>query len=128
MTACTSSDTPQIESVRKYSQATFEYAEDTGFKLITSEIGSLHTFDGLNIEPTDEAFQGEWIYRITFNPKILMPESEEYVILFGETNLMVNGKVYKAADGVDYNDILSSWAEAKYKYFDYELMTDINIK
>ena len=127
MTACTSSDTPQIESVRKYSTATFEYAEDTGFKLITSEIGSLHTFDGLPLKLTDEEFSGEWIYRIKFNPKSFMPESEEYIILFGETNVMINGMVYKAEDGFEYSDILR-WAEFKYEYFDYEPMTEINTK
>lgn len=109
--------------ISHYHTATFEYVEDTGYKLITSEIGSLYTFIGLNIVPSEKAFSEDWIYRITFNPKKFMPNEEEFVILFASDCIWADGKCYVPADGVSYSDILA-WAENKYLYFDYELMTE----
>ena len=123
-------DEKQPYSIPKSSVATFEYREDKGYKLITSEIGSLDTLVGLNLKPSDAEFKGEWIYRITFNPEkyIDIPEkyekirdTEEFVVLFGEQCVSIDGITYVANDGVSYSDILN-WAAAKYEYFDYELI------
>ena len=108
-------------SVSNTAGASFEFADDTGYKLITSEISSLYTFDSLSLEPSDEEFSGDWIYRIIFNPKSIMPNGNEIVVLFGKNNLSINGQTYVGADGVDYADILE-WAAAKYTFFDYELL------
>jgi len=63
------------------------------------------------------------VYRIIFNPHKYSKNTEEVVILFGEECISINGVTYIADDNVLYSDILS-WAEAKYKFFDYDLITD----
>lgn len=103
-----------------FSVATFEYAKDDGYKLITGEIDSLDTFDSLLLKPSDATFEGEWIYRIVFNPQEYSREAEEYIILFGEQSLSINGKTY-IGDGIPYSEILE-WASGKYAFFDYELI------
>lgn len=109
-------------SVRDTTAASFEFIDDKdkGYKLFTSEIATLWTFDSLNLKPSEEEFSGDWIYRIIYNPKSIMPNGNEIVILFGENNLSVNGKTYVAGDGADYTGILN-WAKWKYDYYDYEL-------
>lgn len=118
-------DTADIfSSVRNSPAATLEFVDDAdkGYKLFTSEIATLWTFDSLCIEPSEEAFSGDWIYRLVFNPKSYVRNGNEIEILFGEKNISVNGQTYKAEDGVDYQDILN-WAAYKYKYYDYDLMS-----
>lgn len=102
--------------------ACFEFIDDKdkGYKLFTSEIATLWTFDSLCLEPSEEAFKGDWIYRIIYNPKSYVGNGKEIVVLFGENNLSINGDTYVAENGVDYADILN-WAAYKYKYYDYEL-------
>lgn len=107
-------------AVSGYTFATFEKQGEKGYKLIDSEIASLYTFDSLRIRPAIEwAFEGDWLYRIVLNPG----QEEELEILFGEKNLLVNGKVCTTAEGVSYETILK-WISGKYQYFDYELETD----
>jgi hypothetical protein len=109
----------QRKSVANFSAASFEYVNDTGYKLITSEIGALATFDSLLLKPSEEEFTEDWIYRITFHPKSIMPNDTEFAILFGEHSLSMNGKTYVAENG-NYADILH-WVSGKYEYFDYAL-------
>lgn len=114
---------PNSGSVR-FAAVMFEYAEEGGYKLITSEMGKFSSFDSLRIVPTDNDFQGDWIYRLTFAPKSYTDNGEEYIILFGSENLSVDGKTYVPEEGVNYAEILE-WIAGKYKYFeDYELLHD----
>ena len=112
---------PERPIISHAAAATMEFAGDTGYKLITSEIGTLRTFDTLLLQPSEEEFSGEWVYRLVFNPKAMALNGEEIIVLFGEKNLSINGKTYTGVDGVDYADILD-WAAGKYQYFDYELI------
>lgn len=107
------------ESVSDFTVAAFEYRDDDGYKLITSEIDSLDTFDSLLLKPTETEFSGEWIYRIVYNPSEYSKNTEEFVILFGEESVSINGKNY-IGDDVPYSEILG-WASSKYEFFDYEL-------
>ena len=116
---------PERPSISHAPAAMMEFSGDTGYKLITSEIGTLRSFDSLLIEPSEEEFSGEWVYRLVFNPSAVMPQGEEIVVLFGEKNLSINGQTYTGEDGVDYADILD-WAAGKYQYFDYELIPYIS--
>ena len=116
---------PERPSVSHAAAATMEFAGSTGYKLITSEIGTLRTFDSLLLQPSEEEFSGEWVYRLVFNPKAAVLNGEEIVVLFGEKNLSINGQTYTGEDGVDYADILD-WAAGKYKYLDYELIPYIS--
>lgn len=123
LSACTSNNQTKRETVSDSAVATFEYIEDKGYKLITSEIDSLDTFDGLMLKQAEVDFTGDWVYRIIFNPQKYSKNTEAVVILFGEECISINGETYVADDNVSYSDILS-WAEAKYKFFDYDLITD----
>lgn len=123
LSACTSNNQTKRETVSDSAVATFEYIEDKGYKLITSEIDSLDTFDSLMLKQAEVDFTGEWVYRIIFNPQKYSKNTEAVVILFGEECISINGETYVADDNVSYSDILS-WAEAKYKFFDYDLITD----
>lgn len=120
--SCKTSEEINRGAVSCFSVATFEYAKDDGYKLITGEIDSLDTFDSLLLKPSDTDFEGEWIYRIVFNPQEYSRDAEEYIILFGERSLSINGKTY-IGDGVPYSEILE-WASGKYKFFNYELLSE----
>lgn len=119
-TLCSCNQRIERETVSQSTTATFEYSGDTGYKLITSEIGKLHSFDSINLELCDDEFVGGWIYRIVFNPNEYLHNNKEVVLLFGESSVSINGKNYKGA-GVPYSEILN-WASIKYDYFDYELI------
>ncbi len=120
LSACKTDADTEREAVSEFAVATFEYKNDDGYKLITGEINSLDTFDSLRLKPSETEFQGDWIYRIIFNPSEYSKNTEEFIILFGEQNISINGKAY-TGDNVPYSKILN-WAEEKYKYFDYELI------
>ena len=123
LSACVSDNQGKRETVSDFTVATFEYKEDSGYKLITSEIDSLDTFDGLTLKQVETEFDGSWIYRITFNPQEYSKNTNEFVILFGEKCVSINGITYVADDNVSYSEILS-WAENKYKFFDYDLIAE----
>lgn len=121
--ACKSDKQDNTNLIPESSVATFEYKEDTGYKLITGEIGSLDSFNSLLLKQSDTEFKGEWVYRIVFNPEKYSKYKEEVIVLFGEECVSINGVTYIAEDQVSYSDILS-WAEVKYAFFDYELIID----
>ncbi len=102
--------------------ATFAYIEDIdqGYKVITSEVSSLYTFDDLALIPADDNSTFDWIYRIVFNPAEIVKDGEEITVLFGEEAISINGVNYVAANETDYSDILE-WAANKYDFFDYAL-------
>ena len=118
--SCKITDATNRDTVSNFSVATFEYANNEGYKLITSEIDSLDTFDSLLLKPSDAEFEGEWIYRIVFNPQAYSKSTEEYIILFGEQSISINGQTY-VGDGVPYSEILE-WASEKYDFFEYQLI------
>ena len=120
LSSCKTNDQVEREKISDYAVATFEYVEDIGYKLITSEIDSLDTFDSLLLKPSDTKFDGNWIYRITFNPTEYSMNIEEVVILFGEKSVSINGKTY-IGDGVSYSEILN-WASGKYVFLIMNLL------
>ena len=122
LSLCKTNEQVEREKISDYAVATFEYVDHVGYKLITSEIDSLDTFDSLLLKPSDNKFDGNWIYRITFNPTEYSKNTKEVVILFGEESVSINGKTY-IGDGVPYSEILN-WVSGKYDFFDYELITD----
>lgn len=122
LSSCKTDNQIKRKSISGSAVATFEYIEDCGYKLITSEIHSLDSFDSLMLKPADTEFDGAWVYRIIFNPSKYSKYTEEIVVLFGEKCISINGTAY-IGDGFSYSELLD-WAEAKYKYFDYELITD----
>ena len=123
LSSCETDKQLERETVSDFAVATFEFKDDKGYKLITSEIDSLDTFDGLMLKTSDMKFDNEWIYRITFNPKKYSKNTDEFVVLFGEKCVSINETIYVADDNVSYSDILN-WAKYKYEFFDYELIID----
>lgn len=119
LSSCKAAQQEKRPTVSNFSAAAFEYNQDNGYKLITSEIDSLDTFDHLMLKPAKMDFDGKWIYRITFNPRLYTKNAEEFIVLFGETCVSINGNTY-IADGCPYSEILN-WAKAKYEFFDYAL-------
>ncbi len=113
-------DKPPI--VSNSTVAKFEYINevDIGYKLITSEIATLHTFDSLSLKKSDTDEEFDWIYRITFNPNDILKNGTEIVILFGEDKVSVNGKNYEPSNKENITSVLE-WASSKYSFFDYEL-------
>lgn len=108
--------------------AAFEKRGENGYKIISSEISTLYTFDSLRIRPAiEQGSIGDWLYRIVFNPNVCTGQENELVILFGASNLSVNGQICTAAEGVSYSDVLK-WAAAKYDHFDYALQVEPEIK
>ena len=120
LSSCKTDNDTNRKTISNFTIATFEHKDDDGYKLITSEIDSLDTFDSILLKPTDAEFTGEWIYRIIFNPSEYSKNTEEFVILFGEESVLINGKNY-VGENVLYSEILN-WASEKYEFFDYELI------
>lgn len=113
--------------------AKFEYTkeENNGFKIVTSEIETLTTFfNSVKLKKIENAFNEDWIYRITFTnaissedikSKIKLPDNTDtIVILVGKSSLQINGETFVAAEGLNYSQIFDT-ISSKYKYFDYEL-------
>ncbi len=121
LSACGDSEIER-PTVNGATAATFEYADeaDNGYKLITSEIATLYTFDTLDIVPAQQETPFDWVYRMTINPEEVVHGGDEIIILFGEEQMSIDGVPFTSGDGVDYADVLN-WAANKYSYFAYEL-------
>lgn len=86
---------------------------------VDSEIGTLKSFADLEIqpaplEPADS--EGDWIYRITFNPAEKVSGSNEIVVSFHESYIQIGSEYYMPKNGVEYSSILE-WAVSKMDYF-----------
>ena len=68
------------------------------------------------IQPSDEEFDGEWLYRFTYNPVEKVTSGHEIVVALGEAMMEIDGVAYVAGEGVDFSSILE-WAEGAYKYY-----------
>ena len=77
--------------------------------------------DTFSFVSADDAFSGDWIYRITFYPQETNPNDTEIIVLFGEWSVCIDGQNYIPETGVEYSAILT-WAADKYETFDYELV------
>ena len=64
LSACKKDNQTKRENVSDSAVAAFEYNEDNGYKLITSEIDLLDTFDGLMLKQAEVDFTGDWVYRL----------------------------------------------------------------
>ena len=86
---------------------------------VASEIALLRSFADLEIqpsplEPADN--EGDWLYRIIFNPSEKVTGAEEIVVSFHKDYIQINTEYYLPADGVSYESILE-WAEGISEYF-----------
>ena len=79
-------------------------------------VGSASSIAEMNIQPSDQPFDEEWIYRFTYNPPEKVLNSQEITVLFGSRSMSVDGTTYLPEEGVDYDSILE-WAEGLYQYY-----------
>lgn len=96
-----------------------ESAENKDAILIDNDLTPAHNFATLAIEPSEDSEgepESEWIYRFTYNPKEKVINGTETVVLFGSGSLSINGELYKAQYGINYEKILE-WAENTYNYY-----------
>ena len=79
------------------------------------ELGSLSSLqiEEASFEPADK--EEDWLYRITYNPKDKVSNSEEITVSFHRDYIQIGSEFYLAKQGADYDDILE-WAESKHEY------------
>lgn len=123
LVACGKTEKMERPQIGNAPAAKFEYINDAddGYKLITSEVDLLDSFDTFSFVSADGAFSGDWIYRITFYPQETNPNDTEIIISFGESSVCIDGQNYIPETGVEYSAILT-WAADKYEAFNYELV------
>lgn len=125
--ACTSRITKkELPSFSDSVCAKFEYVceENGGYKVITSEIKILtNYFDSIILIPLEEPYTEDWIFRITFDWKEIVPVGNEILVLVGNNSMSIDGKNYTTEEGVDFTGILDTLL-SKYKHFDYDLHYD----
>lgn len=93
--------------------ARFENCRTGESIIITSEISILsQTFDSLILNEADEEV-GEELYRIIFNCKEIMPNSEEILVIVGKNAISIDGVTYVGNSQQALVDIFVG----KWKYF-----------
>ncbi len=73
------------------------------------------------LEPVDQ--KDDWQYRITYNPRDIVSDSEEIIVSFHSEYIQVGSNFYLSKQGVNFEDILE-WAESKFEYFVKEYGTE----
>ena len=89
--------------------AKFEYRSNTGIqsKVVTSEIGNLRFFfQSIELEKTDASFDGNWIFRITFNWEQLHRGGPELIVLVNESYIQIEGQTYTVIG--DFSQVLEN--------------------
>lgn len=114
----TQSDETVFDTIRNSQAAKLELPDGT-FIYVDSEIASLCTFAGLDIEeaplePADN--ESDWLYRIIFNPSEKVQNVNEVIVSFHEEYVQIDSEYYIGAEGVDFGGVLE-WAESKFDYF-----------
>lgn len=108
LTAC-GEEKDVMEEIYSAPMVKVESAESGAVIFANNDVTTTKQLSGLNIQPSDEDFSGEWLYRFTYNPGEKVKGADEIVVLFGQENLQMNGVTYVADPGVPYSRILD-WA------------------
>lgn len=102
----------KIESAQK---------EEDVFVTRVDGFSTIHLFDSIsnNLVVTDDPFEGDWIYKITFNGNDYCSSCEEVVVLVNETSMSVNGENYVPNDeqDADYMDYILERLLIQYDYY-----------
>lgn len=79
-----------------------------------------------NIEKTDEAFEGDWIYRLTYNWNGYCVGCEETIVLVNESGVSIDGVKYVPNEDANenYMDRLLEKLDMMYEYFDAYKVSD----
>ena len=120
LTACSASKEKEksiFDRIKESSVALMESSD--GVKVYVWNMQDLASLSSLEIEeaPLESADkEGDWLYRITYNPKDKASNGEEIIVSFHHDYIQIGSEFYLAKKGVDYDDILE-WAESKHDYF-----------
>ena len=104
------------EQVRSAPVVKLESAQQDEEPIFVDNTGSVTAIADMRIQPSDQTFDEEWIYRFTYNPNEKVLDSQEIVILFGSSSLSADGTTYLPEEGVPYDSILE-WAESLYQSY-----------
>ncbi len=108
-------------------QSVFEKTQESSVALMESSDGvkvyvwnmqDLASLSSLQIEeaPLEPAdTEEDWLYRITYNPKGKVSNSEEIIVSFHSEYIQIGSEFYMAKQGVDFDEVLE-WAESKLEY------------
>ena len=119
LTACSASkekDQSIFDRIQESSVALME--SSNGVKVYVWNMQDLASLSSLEIEevPLEPADKEEdWLYRITYNPKDKVSNSEEITVSFHRDYIQIGSEYYLEKQGVDFDDILK-WAESKHEY------------
>ncbi len=119
LAACSASkEKPQsvFDKIRESSVALMESSE--GAKVYVWNMQDLASLSSLQmeeapLEPADQ--EGDWLYRITYNPKDKAPNSEEIIVSFHREYLQIGSEFYLPKQDGKYGDLLD-WAASKFEY------------
>ena len=112
LTAC-GEEKDVMEEISSAPMVKVESAEDGEAVIVSNHI--VKELSSLTIQPSDEDFTGDWLYRFTYSPAEKVKGGDEIVVLFGEENMQIDGVTYVADPGVPYGEILD-WAALAYDY------------
>ena len=112
LTAC-GEEKDVMEEISSAPFVKVESAENGGAAIVSNE--TMKDLSALTIQPSDEEFTGDWLYRFTYSPAEKVKGADETVVLFGEENMQIDGVTYVAEPGVPYSKILD-WAAVAYDY------------
>ena len=106
-----------FEEIRTAPVVKLESAQDKdNGPIFCDNAGTTASLADMAIQPSDEEFDGEWLYRFTYNPVEKVTNGHEIVVTLGETMMEIDGVPYAAGEGVDFSSILE-WAEGAYHYY-----------
>ena len=105
-----------FDRIQESSVALMESSD--GVKVCVWNMQDLASLSSLQIEeaalePADK--EEDWLYRITYNPKDKVSNSEEIIVSFHREYIQIGSEFYLSKQGVDFKDILK-WAESKFEY------------
>ena len=104
------------EQVRSAPAVKLESAQQNEEPIFVDNTGSVTAIADMRIQPSDQTFDEEWIYRFSYNPHEKVLDSQEIVILFGDSSLSADGTTHLPEEGVPYDSILE-WAESLYQSY-----------
>ncbi len=118
LTACSASKEKEksiFDRIQESPVALMESSDGVKVYVWNQDLASFSSLEieEATLEPADK--EEDWLYRITYNPKDKVSNSEEITVSFHQNYIQIGSEFYLAKQGVDYDDILK-WAESKHEY------------
>ena len=118
LTACSASKEKEksiFDRIQESPVALMESSDGVKVYVWNQDLASFSSLEieEATLEPADK--DEDWLYRITYNPKDKVSNSEEITVSFHQNYIQIGSEFYLAKQGVDYDDILK-WAESKHEY------------